>query len=110
MRRMRWLSAALLAAAPVVMAGCTAQGAESPVDALQSENRALRQQLAAMAPTTVIQAGQLAPPPPAAQATGWDTPESIRGKIRLLATYDSSGPDAWSAAEHPLVYVTSEGV
>jgi mono/diheme cytochrome c family protein len=110
LRRLPWLPATLLAGAPIFIAGCTAQGAESPVDALQSENRALRLQLAAMAPTTVIQAGQLVPAPPAAQATGWDTPESIRGRIRLLATYDSSGPDAWSAAEHPLVYVTSEGV
>ena len=46
----------------------------------------------------------------ASQATQWDTPESIRGRLKLLATYDSSGPDAWSAAEHPLVYFTSEGV
>jgi len=108
--RMRWLSAALLAAAPVMTTACTAQGAESSVDVLQSEKRALEQQLASMAPTMVVQAGQLAPPPSAPQATGWDTPESIRGRIRLLATYDSSGPDAWDAAAHPLVYFTSEGV
>jgi len=108
--RMRWLSAALLAAAPAMTAACTAQGAESSVDVLQSEKRALEQQLASLAPTMVVQAGQLAPPPPAAQATGWDTPESIRGRLQLLATYDSSGPDAWDAAAHPLVYFTSEGV
>ncbi len=63
-----------------------------------------------MTPTLVVQAGQLAPPPPAAQPTGWDTPESIRGRLKLLATYDSSGPDAWDVEAHPLVYFTSEGV
>jgi mono/diheme cytochrome c family protein len=102
-----WCAGAL---AVLMTAGCTAQGAESSLDVLQSENRALRQQLASMAPTLVVQAGQLAPPVPAAQPTGWDTPESIRGRLRLLATYDSSGPDAWDAKAHPLVYFTSEGV
>ena len=27
-----------------------------------------------------------------------------------LATYDSSGPDAWDVEAHPVVYFTSEGV
>src|SRR5688572_2272470 len=110
LRRLQWLPATLLAGAPIFIAGCTAQGAESSLDVLQSENRALRQQLASMAPTLVVQAGQLAPMAPAGQATGWDTPESIRGRLKLLATYDSSGPDAWDAKAHPLVYFTSEGV
>lgn len=39
---------------------------------------------------------------------GWATPESERGGLYLLQQYDSSGPDAWSAADHPLVYFTSE--
>ena len=71
---------------------------------------ALQRQLAAVAPTQVVQAGQLAPPPPNAQPSGWDTAESLRGRVTLLATYDSSGPDAWDVAAHPLVYFTSEGV
>lgn len=29
--------------------------------------------------------------------------------MKLFATYDSSGPDAWSPADHPLVYMSSEG-
>jgi mono/diheme cytochrome c family protein/DNA-binding beta-propeller fold protein YncE len=101
---------ALLATAALV-AGCSAQGA-TPADtrALQANNAALQQQLASMAPTQVVQAGQLAPPPAAAQPSGWDTEESIRGRIRLFASYDSSGPDAWDVRAHPLVYVTSEGV
>jgi DNA-binding beta-propeller fold protein YncE/mono/diheme cytochrome c family protein len=95
----------------VTATGCTAQGAsESALNTLESDKVALQQQLASMAPTLVVQAGQLAPPPPAAQPSGWDTPESLRGRIRLLATYDSSGPDAWDVTAQPLVYFTSEGV
>jgi mono/diheme cytochrome c family protein/DNA-binding beta-propeller fold protein YncE len=106
----RWIPAATVALAGFLV-GYVAQSApEGTLSALQSDNAALQQQLATMAPVQVVQAGQLAPPPPAAQPTGWDTAESIRGRLRLLATYDSSGPDAWDAAAHPLVYFTSEGV
>lgn len=110
--KIRWTAGALWAVTAVLLtAGCSAQGA-APTDAerLQADNAALRQQLAAMAPTQVVQAGQLAPAPAAAQSSAWDTPESIRGRIRLFATYDSSGPDAWDVRAHPLVYFTSEGV
>jgi DNA-binding beta-propeller fold protein YncE len=79
-------------------------------NAIEAERQALQRQLAAVVPTQVVQAGQLAPPPPNAQPSGWDTEESLRGKVRLLATYDSNGPDAWDVAAHPLVYFTSEGV
>src|SRR5688572_14488682 len=108
----QWMTGAVWAvAAALFTAGCSAQGA-APTDAdrLKADNAALRQQLAAMAPTQVVQAGQLAPAPAAAQPSAWDTPESIRGRIRLFATYDSSGPDAWDVRAHPLVYFTSEGV
>lgn len=58
----------------------------------------------------VVQPGELQPAPAGAQAeSDWDTAESIRGGLRLLATYDSSGPDAWDVAAHPLVYMSSEG-
>jgi DNA-binding beta-propeller fold protein YncE len=43
-----------------------------------------------------------------AQDDGWTNDESIRGGLHLLAQYDSSGPDAWDVAAHPLVYFTSE--
>ncbi len=108
----RWVTGALCAlTAGLVAAGCSAQGA-SPSDAetLRATNTALQQQLAAMAPTQIVQAGQLAPPPRAPQLTAWDTEESIRGRIKLFSTYDSSGPDAWDVRAHPLVYFTSEGV
>jgi mono/diheme cytochrome c family protein/DNA-binding beta-propeller fold protein YncE len=97
----------------LVTTGCSAQGAApSDVDtrSLAADKAALQQQLASMAPTQVVQAGQLAPPPPNAQPTGWDNAESIRGRIKLFATYDSSGPDAWDVKAYPLVYITSEGV
>src|SRR5687768_7785231 len=95
-RRFAGVFAALVA---VTAAGCTAQGAsQSALDTLESDKAALQQQLASMAPTLVVQAGQLAPAPAAAQPSGWDTPESLRGRIRLLATYDSRGADAWDVS------------
>ncbi|MBI4287472.1 MAG: hypothetical protein HY671_03455, partial [Chloroflexi bacterium] len=59
--------------------------------------------------TRIVQTGQLQPAPAGAPAAGWATPESIRGGLKLVATFDSSGPDAWSAKDHALVYITSEG-
>jgi YVTN family beta-propeller protein len=49
------------------------------------------------------------PPGPAQPNAAWDTPESIRGGMMLLASFDSSGPDAWDVAKHPMVYVTGQG-
>lgn len=58
---------------------------------------------------TTVQAGQLQPVPASAAPSGWDTKESIRGGLQLVATYDSSGPDAWDPKAHPTVFMTSEG-
>jgi len=38
----------------------------------------------------------------------WSTPESERAGLFLVEQFDSSGPDAWSVADHPLIYITSE--
>lgn len=104
----RWCAGAVMV---LMTVGCTAQGvSQSALNTLESDKTALQQQLASMAPTVVVQAGQLAPPPAGPQPTGWDTAEAIRGRLKLLATYDSSGPDAWDIRAHPLVYFTSEGV
>ena len=113
--RARQALVALVALPALILTGCVAQGVSpadvETVESLRADNVALQEQLAAIVPTTLVQAGQLAPaPPPPQAATGWDTPESIRGDLLLNATYDSSGPDAWDVAAHPLVYFTSEGV
>ncbi len=113
---MRWIKNSLPGFVVLMALGaaaCTAQGqgiSPSDYDVLRADNAALQQQLAAVAPTQVVQAGQLVPSPPDAQPTGWDTPESVRGRLQLLATYDSSGPDAWDVTAHPTVFFTSEGV
>ena len=38
----------------------------------------------------------------------WANAESNRGGLYLVAQFDSSGPDAWDPAAHPLIYITSE--
>lgn len=48
--------------------------------------------------------------PEAAAPSGWDTEWSQRLRIKLLQTFDSSGPDAWNPEEHPLVFITTEGM
>ena len=105
------MGSALLALMALAVSVFAVQGvSQSDIDVLQADNAALQQQVASAAPVQVVQAGQLAPPPVGAQPTGWDTPESLRGRLTLLATYDSSGPDAWDVEAHPVVYFTSEGV
>jgi hypothetical protein len=44
----------------------------------------------------------------AAASSDWANAESERGGLHLIAQFDSSGPDAWSPADHPLIYITSE--
>lgn len=56
-----------------------------------------------------VQIGQLQPVPAGARPTGWDTKWSQLLGITLMATFDSSGPDAWDVAKNPLVYATSDG-
>lgn len=89
-----------LAAGAVVLAleGCVAAGQDSGSARSQTGPVNL-----------VVQAGQLQPAAPAAAPTGWDTEASVKAGVRLVATYDSHGPDSWSPGEHPLVFITSEG-
>jgi mono/diheme cytochrome c family protein/DNA-binding beta-propeller fold protein YncE len=54
----------------------------------------------------------VAGPPQEASArekAAWANDWSEKVNIELEYTFDSSGPDAWDAAEHPLVFVTTEG-
>lgn len=46
---------------------------------------------------------------PAVALEDWQTKEAAHAGIFLLDTFDSSGDAAWSAADHPTVFVTSEG-
>jgi len=54
--------------------------------------------------TITVPNGTPNPPP-----TGWDTTFSVRLDVKNLGEYDSSGPAAWDASKHPLVYVTTNG-
>ncbi len=85
------------------------QAASVQVKAKEQELTQLQQKLDSVVPKSVVQAGQLQPAAAAAQPTGWDSTASMRGGLKLVATYDSSGPDAWDNKAHPMVYYTSEG-
>ena len=65
---------ALVALSALILTGCVAQGVSpedvETVQSLQADKEALQQQLAALAPTMLVQAGQLAPPPPPTAAGG----------------------------------------
>ncbi|MBI2916642.1 MAG: hypothetical protein HYY01_01500 [Chloroflexi bacterium] len=100
----------------VFLGACSSGVAQKDYDAVKADFDAAKAQVAQLeakvkgaAPSTIVQAGQLQPVAAAAQPTGWDTAESIRGGLKLVATYDSSGPDAWDVKAHPNVYFTSTG-
>ncbi|MDP2728918.1 MAG: hypothetical protein Q8O55_00320 [Dehalococcoidales bacterium] len=108
--------AIILVTLVTLLATACSSGSQADVDATKAQLQTKEQELASlqaqikgMAPVTIIETGQLQPAPAGAKPSGWDTAESIRGGLKLVATYDSSGPDAWSAADHPLIYVSSEG-
>ncbi len=63
---------------------------------------------ASIATTSILEAPEFEAAVAAAEASDWANDESIRGGLHLVAQYDSSGPDAWDPAKHPLVYITSE--
>lgn len=44
-----------------------------------------------------------------AQGSGWETEWAKKVGVKLLASFDSSGPPAWDAKKHPLVFVSTEG-
>jgi DNA-binding beta-propeller fold protein YncE len=60
-------------------------------------------------PQIIIQTGKLEPAAAPEGPSGWDTEFSQRLGIKLLASFDSSGDPAWDPAEHPTVFITSEG-
>ncbi|MBI2872814.1 MAG: PD40 domain-containing protein [Chloroflexi bacterium] len=125
------LLGALVALVALLAAACASGVPQQDLDAAKAQLQAKEQELAqakgqlsqkdgeiaslgaqvkGLAPTTIVQTGQLQPAPAGAQPTGWDTAESMRGGLTLFARYDSSGPDAYDVKKHPLVYVSSEGM
>lgn len=104
----------ILVALLAVIAACSTTGVpQGDVDALEAELASTQADLAtlqALPPKTVVQIGAASgAPPPVAAPTGWDTEWSRMMDVYLLQTFDSSGPDLWDAAKHPLVYFASEG-
>lgn len=95
--------------AKATAAEAQATAAEAQVTEKETEVTALQTQLSSIAPVTIVQTGQLAAAATGPGATNdWANDESIRGGLHLVASYDSSGPDAWDASAHPMVYFTSE--
>jgi hypothetical protein len=100
----------------MVLAACTGSSADldeaqAEIEQLQADLAAAQTQVAAgsLETQTVFVAGELAPAvEPQALGDGWANSESVRGGLHLVATFDSSGPDAWDIDAHPRVYFTSE--
>lgn len=117
MKKPLLLASGLLVLIGLAAVACAGGVSQKEYDAVAAEAKAkaqevaqLQKQLSSTAPTNVVQAGQLQPAPAGTAPTGWDTAESIRGQLRVVATYDSSGPAAWDPVAHPMVYMTSEGM
>ncbi len=104
----------------VAVTACTSSDVtEEEYEALEAELAQAEEDLAAATGQVatggtvdqqVIQTGELAAPvePVAIGEDGWTNEESVRGGLHLVATFDSSGPDAWDIAANPRVYFTSE--
>jgi DNA-binding beta-propeller fold protein YncE len=86
-----------LGAAVAILAGACNQGAPGTASPSPQQSAA----------TVTAQSAQLQPAPAGAQPSGWETPDAIRGNLKLLAKFDSSGPAAWDQVKHPVVYVSS---
>ncbi|NQW18277.1 MAG: hypothetical protein HQ478_12410 [Chloroflexi bacterium] len=101
-------SAAAAAASELTTTKSSLGSAQSQVTSLTTQ-LGTAGQAAPPVTVSVISAGQSVPAPAGSAPTGWANDESVRGGLFLVTQFDSSGPDAWSAAEHPLIYMSSEG-
>lgn len=110
---------ALATVLTLVLASCTSGASQEELDdalaqvaTLEADLDAAQGQVvtsAAIETQTVFQTGELAPAvAPEPLGDGWANEESVRGGLNLVATFDSSGPDAWDIDAHPRVYFTSE--
>lgn len=94
---------------PLIRVGLVALAALTLVGAAACTEKKKEEEAKSTEATKIVQAGQLQPVAAGAAASGWNTEESIRGGLQLVATYDSKGNNAWDQKAHPLVYVTSIG-
>lgn len=113
LKSMRWAVIALVALLMGAVLACSSDDKDEG-DTAAAATGASPAPAAAAAPNapprTVVQVGTPAAGAPAPAAiTGWDTEYSIEMGVKLLQSFDSSGPPLWDAAEHPLVYFASEG-
>lgn len=103
------LALLVVACAPAGVSQKDLDAVKAQLQAKEQEAAALQNQVKGLSPSTVVQTGQLQPAAAGAQPTGWDTTESIRGGLKLVATSDSAGPDAFDPKAHSMVYIASEG-
>jgi DNA-binding beta-propeller fold protein YncE len=114
----------LVAVLSLVLAACTSDGDTAPPPVVDTGGEATPSETLAPsdeAANVIVQAVDIrdfealkdAELPPGAPTQSvdpeWDTEFSKAFNISLFATFDSSGDAAWDPAEHPLVYVASEG-
>jgi len=92
----------LVSAATLALAGCGG-GNDGAIDYSASMKAD-----ATGTPYTLV-TGQVGTLTPAGGTDTWSTPAAKALGITLIAQLDSSGPDAWDASTHPLVYVSSQG-
>lgn len=93
------LSIIAIGAALAIVAGACSQAAPGTTSPAPQQSGATV--------TTTVQSAQLQPAPAGAQPSGWETAEAVRGQLKLLARFDSSGPAAWDQVKHPTVFVSS---
>ena len=114
-----WLAILVIVLMVAVTACTSGDVSQEDYDAVQAELEQAEADLAAATGQVatggtvdqqVVQTGELAAPiePVAIGEDGWTNEESVRGGLHLVATLDSSGPDAWYIGAHPRVYFTSE--
>jgi YVTN family beta-propeller protein len=124
MKTFRWRLLAVLAVfMAVAMTACSSGVSQADYDKSQADLAAAQADLATAQQTITDLQGQMGSGAPSiiVQSTvdsptgtqtpeGWQTPEAAKAGVQLLASYDTSGvANTWDPAQHPHVFITSEG-